>query len=271
VAHHHPVSVQDGQDREKSNLGTEIAIIAVGEVTDSNGKHISQKTALTSRIFYAETVTMPQSDAQMSDLCAGNNILFESSTNSIAFFPAREGHISDSCVVIFSAWSGRVLCGKIGGTDPLLRAGIDVFSIQSNCDDWHQHVPPAVYDELSLRMQKNYQNIYGYGSSMGGYAALLFAHKLNFHVVLAMSPQYTIVEDFDTRWRASSGQINWQYDINEMSKLYTGKMFVTYDPYDLDAQHFSLIKENFNQAEITAYRPSLVVIRRRRIFMNLNS
>jgi len=194
---------------------------------------------------------MGQLAVQMVEKEENSDILFESASNSIVSYYANQDGFADSCAVLFSAWSGRALCGKVGGSDPLLRAGVDVISVQSNCDDWHQSIPPQVLDELAQRLETRYQRRYAYGSSMGGYAALLFAAKLNIDVVLAMSPQYTIQDDFDKRWRLYSDRIDWRYKIADTASVYQGEIYVTYDPYNLDARHFSLIKSHFGSAKIT--------------------
>lgn len=199
----------------------------------------------------AEKAAMGQPETRMVDVNRNREILFESSSNSIVVFHSPVNTCPDSCVVLFSAWSGRALCGKFGGTDPLLREGVDVISIQSNCDDWHQGIPPEIYDNLAQILNDRYLKKYGYGSSMGGFGALLFASRLSLDVVLAMSPQYTIQDDFDKRWRLYSDRIQWRYAMADTARTYKGEIFVTYDPHHIDAEHFSLIEDNFNLAKVT--------------------
>lgn len=175
--------------------------------------------------------------------------LFLDKNSSITVFFANPRLPSKECIVIFSALGGRQLGTKIGGSDPLLREGIDVVCVQSNCDDWHQNISLSGIGTLRTFLDTTYISKKGYGSSMGGYGAILYAERLQLGKVLALSPQYTISEDFDKRWRLLNERISWKYTM-EMANEYSGDIHLIYDPLDLDGQHAELIKRNFRKANV---------------------
>ena len=153
------------------------------------------------------------------------------------------------CFVIFSELGGRSLCTKVGGADPLLREGYDVICVQSNCDDWHQNIAIEGIDKLQCFLKQKYQIAKGYGSSMGGFAAISYAHRLDLKTVLALSPQYTISESFDTRWSRYNRNIVW-HQTAEMAHKYAGVIHLVYDPLNLDAKHAELICNTFGASDI---------------------
>ncbi|WP_321446881.1 tetratricopeptide repeat protein [uncultured Cohaesibacter sp.] len=173
--------------------------------------------------------------------------------SSITAFFADKHTKSSVCFVIFSSWSGRALNSKIGGTDPLLREGFDVVCVQTNCDDWHQNIYPIGLEKLKKYLDENYSVVKGYGSSMGGFGAILYAEILNFKSVLALSPQYTISEHFDRRWKYCDNKIVWKYTMDS-SCQFDGEIHVFYDPYDLDARHFQLIYNNFKNSKVYGHK-----------------
>ena len=151
--------------------------------------------------------------------------------------------------MIFSAFGSKSMGSKTGGTDPLLRQGYDVFSVQTNNDDWHQSIYPEGIERLAKVIENDYSTAYGYGSSMGGFGALLYGKLLNLKTVLALSPQYTISEPFDQRWREFDKAINWVYTMNDALR-YDGNVVIYYDPFDLDAKHARLFINNFKSARV---------------------
>lgn len=173
--------------------------------------------------------------------------MFKSTTNSITFFKSSAG-FADACVVIFSFFGLRVLGGKTSGADFLLRSGYDVVSVESNVDDWHQGLPPPEVQKLALFLKTHYGIVHGYGSSMGAYAALAFAGVLGFSRVLAISPQFRIDQDFDSRWASNASKIKWQYDIQRVPGQV--EIFMVFDPMNEDALHIPLIVSRFPSARI---------------------
>ena len=84
---------------------------------------------------------------------------------------------------------------------------------------------------------------------MGGFGAICYAEKLNLKSVLALSPQYTISESFDKRWKQHDESITWHHSA-EMGVNYDGVIHLVYDPFDMDARQAELICDNFTEATI---------------------
>nr|WP_321456933.1 tetratricopeptide repeat protein [uncultured Cohaesibacter sp.] len=178
--------------------------------------------------------------------------LFSDENNSITVYFADVDTTSEECFVLFSFRDEKALNSKVGGTDPLLRAGFDVICVQSSCDDWHQNIYPNEIEKIRIFINENYSSAKGYGSSMGAFAAILYAKALNLKAVLALSPQYTISESFDRRWRLYDEKIEWRYRM-DAALQYDGEINIIYDPVDLDGVHFQLFKENFKSANVFGY------------------
>ncbi len=176
-------------------------------------------------------------------------IIFSSETSSITRFRATEGQTSKQCFVTFSVFGSRSLRSKVGGTDPLLREGYDVFCVQTDSDDWHQSIFPSGIELLGSILEKDYEAAFGYGSSMGGHGAILYAKILKLKSVLALSPQYTISESFDQRWYESDQKIKYVYTMDDALD-YDGDIVIYYDPFDTDAEHVELFLNNFKSSKI---------------------
>lgn len=174
--------------------------------------------------------------------------MFLSKTNSITAFRSGDG-FAKSCVVIFSFFGARALGGKTNGADFLLKAGYDVVCVESNCDDWHQGLPPEAIEQLAVFLRRHYQRVEGYGSSMGAYAAIAFAEVLGFACVLAISPQFNIEMDFDRRWASYAAKIVWRYRIHEGSTK--AALYLVFDPLNPDSLHIPMIMAACPLARIT--------------------
>lgn len=85
----------------------------------------------------------------------------------------------------------------------------------------------------------------GYGSSMGGYGAILFSAHLDLDQVIALSPQYSIQRSkvaFDPRWKRESEEINFICDDLSIAVKH-GDVHVFYDPFHQDSKHVKLISK----------------------------
>lgn len=131
---------------------------------------------------------------------------YKDSGSSILLYKGDE--ICDKCVVLFSAYGGKVVGKKIGGTNPLLKAGFDVLNIQTSLDDWHQTISLEGLQKARDFLYKNYKMLYGFGSSMGGFAALAFSKFFNFNKILVFAPQYSLNLEGETRWASKNMILN---------------------------------------------------------------
>ena len=96
-----------------------------------------------------------------------------------------------------------------------------------------------------------------YGSSMGGYAALLSARTLRADLCLALSPQYSIdpaVVPFERRYNDYASQIGpFLHDLAGQASDACSHV-VAYDPtHRLDARHLALIEQSHDVTRLPVY------------------
>jgi hypothetical protein len=131
---------------------------------------------------------------------AGYNILLLDHVQ-VDFFPAaiRTGKL----VFTFTELSNRELTGLGFAGKFAVANGFDLVAIKSNADDWYQGLPLNTFDlveQFLNGLPERHTSRAAYGSSMGGYAAILFARDTKADFVLALSPQFDIAQAWDTRW-----------------------------------------------------------------------
>jgi hypothetical protein len=176
-------------------------------------------------------------------------VFYETLNCSICLFKATPPSL-DKCVIVFSQLGRRSLNSLADGADYFNRLGYDIVSIQSIADDWHQCIPREELTKLHLYLSKNYSEIYSYGTSMGGYSAIATSAILKPQCVIALSPQYEINGDYDTRWKRYYEHINWICSINEC-RHYSGSVYLLYDPKDKDRIHAEKISNALSADQIT--------------------
>ena len=138
---------------------------------------------------------------------------------------------------VFSPSLNRELNGNSYGGEVLFRNGFDTVVFKVSNDDWFQSVPPNLFEVINNTVsKKKYLKKISYGSSMGGYAAIVFSKYLALTSVYVFSPQYSIDQDFDTRWAAFSKKIYFNYRIDAETVNQNSRYFIFYDNKDLDAQ-----------------------------------
>jgi hypothetical protein len=109
-------------------------------------------------------------------------------------------------VVSFTERTHRQVEGAGFGQAMLLGAGVDVLAIKSAADTWYQNLRDGDLRRLAGAIA-GWEERAGYGSSMGGYAAVRFAAALRLHRVLALSPVADILPDWEPRYLADRAQI----------------------------------------------------------------
>ena len=147
-------------------------------------------------------------------------------------------------VVTFTEFTSRDLDGLGFGGRFLLNSGFDVVAVKSNVDRWYQDLDPAaiqvVNDFLDHRPERHVSRA-GYGSSMGGYAVFLFAGALDLDVAFAISPQFDITLDIDTRWAE-----HIEGKMRTMAAADVGRQcqyVAVFDPIDADRCHIDLYRD----------------------------
>ncbi|MCB8879863.1 hypothetical protein ACELLULO517_06430 [Acidisoma cellulosilytica] len=168
--------------------------------------------------------------------------LFKSDFYQVDLFQSGNRNLA----VTFTEAGNRTLEGNGFGGSFLSKYNFDVLAIKSNRDNWYSDLPLEILagiDDIIAKTNDQYDHRVGYGSSMGAYAAMLFSRRLNLNVVLAISPQYDIAQNWDQRWKHRLGEVG---RISAMSSEHVSsscKYFVVYDPYDLDALHRKYFEE----------------------------
>lgn len=145
--------------------------------------------------------------------------------------------------ITFTPSGNRTLEGMGFGGKFLIDNKIDLVAVKCNNDSWFQSIPDESFELINKILElKGYKTVVAYGSSMGGYAAIQFSKRFKCDIVLALSPQYSILEDFDKRWESYSKKIDWKYKITSDDLNETCKYVVVYDAHDLDGEHADRLK-----------------------------
>lgn len=101
------------------------------------------------------------------------------------------------------------------GVKFLFADGYDVVSFKCVRDSWFQNLPIRAI-EMAAKIGRKYKRVVTYGSSMGGFAAIAFADLLSATDVIAISPQYSIRDEFDKRWSRQAAVISdWAFEIHD--------------------------------------------------------
>lgn len=115
---------------------------------------------------------------------------------------------------------------------------------------WYQHSEIFAVCEAVKRTTTSYKHVVTYGSSMGGYAALNFAHLVGATDVIAISAQYTIDPDRapdDFRYRAATKRMQGGFVYDQPAgRNWSGmRVNLLYDPFDpLDAYQADLAEQD---------------------------
>lgn len=153
-------------------------------------------------------------------------------------------------IISFTERTNRDLDGYGFGGNFLSNRGIDFISIKSSTDSWYSNLTSEVLSTVCafvIRIKSSYERVITYGSSMGGYAAMKYAKALQANRVIAISPIYSILFDWEDRWNDDIERFN----INEMSlkEDFSSQIeYVTlFDSFDKDSNHALLFKENIRE------------------------
>ncbi|WP_137719764.1 tetratricopeptide repeat protein [Methylobacillus flagellatus] len=126
----------------------------------------------------------------------------------------------------------------------LLEQGYDIIAFKTarNRNNWFQGISESAFEKIEQAITasgRKYKVRAGYGSSMGGFGALAFSRLLKMDIVVAISPQIDITQDWDTRWGTYAKKIKFRYFINSDAISKGCKYYLVCDPYDPDYQHAS--------------------------------
>lgn len=139
----------------------------------------------------------------------------------------------------------------------LLSEGFDVVSFKCINDSWFQKLPRDTIENVA-KIGSDYSFIASYGSSMGGFAAIAFSDLLQVKYCIAISPQFSITQDFDRRWHAQAEKIeNWNFNIAPGGCKGTDLVLVYDDTLEKDRIQVEHIKSTLSPRSVREIRASL--------------
>lgn len=153
---------------------------------------------------------------------------------------------SDTLVVSFGDLISRAKGMSINAEKSLIKYQYNVLGIMPKQKSWFPKSSMLQMQQQILPILQQFNEIVGYGGSMGGYAAIKYSNLLNMQKVVAFVPQYSIDPDVvqDRRYAeffdASIHQdMQIQADEVDASREY----IIVYDPYFADdKEHFLKIQ-----------------------------
>jgi len=165
-----------------------------------------------------------------------------SKTLKVQFFSMNDGG-RRPLAVTFTPSNNKQLDGTGFGGDFLLKSGFDVLAFKSSVDGWFQEVPAELFSAINAFVaDRGHERRVGYGSSMGGFAAIAFSGRLKLDTVLACSPQFAIDQAFDKRWAFFGQQLAWRYRIDAAALGADCRYFVWADSQDADWLHVDRLR-----------------------------
>mgnify|MGYP004706135513 CR=1 FL=1 len=158
----------------------------------------------------------------------------------------------NTLVISFDSYTDRPYLDRTGfGEHFFQKNSVDCIHIISKTNSWYQHqeMDDIIYE--ILKISKNYDRIFTYGASMGGYAAIRFGRKLD-ATAIAISPQYSVdpkVFPEERRWIENTKITYLQECRRPIEPLKCTIIF--YDPfYELDRRHVKRISQDTSVTEV---------------------
>jgi hypothetical protein len=154
----------------------------------------------------------------------------------------------DNLVITFSPLIPfRYIPGPGFAEEPLSKLHITNIVFINKWNHWWQ-TPEMIAGIEQVRRavaELSPSRISAYGSSMGGYGALIFSGLLQCTHVLALGPQYSIDRKkvpFEQRWPKAAETLSFQWDDMDDSLRSPAEKFVLYDNKGPDRCHIELMK-----------------------------
>ena len=167
-----------------------------------------------------------------------------------AFHADGNANQASPVVVTFPYAGQRSLTGGPAFAEKFLKdQGYDAYHVLNAQADWFQHKEfLACLDVIRNDLPAD-RDIVTYGSSMGGYGALLASQQLGASRVLAFSPQFSIdrkVAPFEIRWAPEAAEIGtYLFDVTK-SVIQSGQVVTLHDPRHLDCRQMDLFPSQSN-------------------------
>jgi hypothetical protein len=169
-------------------------------------------------------------------------------------YAVRFVHANDRpwAVVCFEYWKPEpTLDGEFSGEGFFRHRGLNAFGVMAAENDWFQR------DEIeqalaAIRAAAPGWRLIGYGGSMGGFAAINFAHDLGLASLVAVIPQYSIdaaKAPYEHRWRGEAARLEFAHDkIDRIAPVSGG--WVIFDPWCVDGRHVADIQRHHSLGEL---------------------
>jgi hypothetical protein len=163
-------------------------------------------------------------------------------------------HCNDDpwAVVCFEYWKPEpTLEGEFSGEGFFVHRRMNAFGIMAAENDWFQD------DEIlaalaAIRAAASGWRLIGYGGSMGGFAAINFAHDLGLASLVAVIPQFSVdgaKAPYEPRWRAEAARLSFRHDKIDRVPPFTGGWAI-FDPWCVDGQHVADIQRYHRLGEL---------------------
>lgn len=153
-------------------------------------------------------------------------------------------------VVTFDHWQrGRVGMTELNPLGIADECGLSQMLIRVSRNDWFLSDETEALMSAVSNEAARYSDVINYGTSMGGFAALLFSKATGAREIHAVAPQYSIdpeICSFETRWQDEFHTFcRKQMDIAQLGNR-SVKGIVTYDPkMELDRLQAERILDTF--------------------------
>ncbi|MBV0913695.1 sialate O-acetylesterase [Anianabacter salinae] len=125
--------------------------------------------------------------------------------------------------------------------------GLTSIHLRASRNDWFQTDSFAAMAQAIRAAIPNDTRLVTYGSSMGGFGALLFSGALRAERVIAIAPQVSIdraVVPFENRWSRAAAEIGpFRHRLADHVAR-DGQKLILYDPLSDDAKHVALMPKD---------------------------
>jgi tetratricopeptide (TPR) repeat protein len=135
------------------------------------------------------------------------------------------------------------------GYEFLNKQGLDVVAVRKKSENFYQPLTRADFEAAVTPVAKRYARVFGYGSSLGAYAALYFCRDQPW-TVIASSPRVSVHPVFGHQ--AWQQRCEWQHERFDTTTTPRCHAIIIYDPYDaIDRRYLQgEVLPQFAQADV---------------------
>ena len=186
-----------------------------------------------------------------------HKVFFDNEFNLIEFIESNTSR-NNKLIIVFHPLDYPNLLGNGFGGDYFLSKGFDLVAFKTVGQFWYQDIPLSTVNKISEFIQNsNYNEIYSYGSSMGGFGAIVFSNYFKITISLTYSPQCLLSNDCDPRWINQQKLIAQNYGIDSNSVHKDTIFHILYDDKDqFDSFHINELKKIINADKLHLYKLS---------------